>query len=154
MALKMQVPLDVEEGKHDLLCHLIILDVNHIRDDIERALKEEMQQKIQKQITELHASLKMELLEAIQKDITSLIKKSNLELKDDMTQYIRNEISLNMVELVAIKVYLEKGLDAMEKYISIVKANVNKEMQTWAEMAKDAKAQVEHADKDIKANTP
>ena len=33
----------------------------------------------------------------------------------------------------------------MEKCISTVKRNVTKEMQTWAEMAKDAKAQVEHA---------
>ena len=49
-----------------------------MRCDIERALKEEMQQKIQKQITELHASLKMELLEAIQKDITSLVRRSKL----------------------------------------------------------------------------
>ena len=51
-----------------------------MRDDSARALKEEMQQKIQKQITELHASLKMELLEAIQKDIKSLVKKSNLRM--------------------------------------------------------------------------
>ena len=42
----------------------------------------------------------------------------------------------------------------MEKYISIIRANVMKEMQTWAEMTKDAKAQVEHAQKEIKANAP
>ena len=42
----------------------------------------------------------------------------------------------------------------MEKYISILKANVNKEMQTWAEIAKDAKAQAKHAHKEINANTP
>ena len=34
------------------------------------------------------------------------------------------------------------------------KANVSKEMQTWAKMAKDAKAQAELAQKEIKANTP
>ena len=42
----------------------------------------------------------------------------------------------------------------MEKCISTVKPNVTKEMQTWAEMAKDAKAQVEHAQKEINANSP
>ena len=45
----MHVPLDVEEGKGYLLHHFIRQVVNHMRDDIERALKEEMQQEIEKQ---------------------------------------------------------------------------------------------------------
>ena len=45
----------------NLLCHLNAQEINHTRDDVERALKEEMQQEIQKQKTELHASGKMEL---------------------------------------------------------------------------------------------
>ena len=39
-------------------------------------------------------------------------------------------------ELVAIKVDLEKGQEAVERCISTVKANVTKEMQTWPDMAK------------------
>ena len=39
----------------------------------------------------------------------------------------------------------------MNKCISITKANV---MQTWVEMGKDAKAQAEHAQKEIKENAP
>ena len=35
------VPFDVEEGKHDLLHHLITQEINIIREDIERALEEE-----------------------------------------------------------------------------------------------------------------
>mgnify|MGYP000438618072 FL=1 len=49
----MQVPLDVKEGKGDLLCHLIMQEINQMRDDIERALREEMQKEITKQKIEL-----------------------------------------------------------------------------------------------------
>ena len=56
----------------------------------------------------MYASLKIELLEEMRKDITSHVKKSNLELKDDMEQYLKDEISSNNVELVAIKVNLVK----------------------------------------------
>ena len=35
----MQVPVDVEEVKGDLLLHLITQEINHIRDIIERAFK-------------------------------------------------------------------------------------------------------------------
>ena len=42
----------------------------------------------------------------------------------------------------------------MEKCISTIKANVNKEIQTQVKMAKDAKVQVNHAHKEIKTNTP
>ena len=56
-----------------------------------------------------------------------------------MTQYLKGEISSNKVDLVAIKVNLEKGQEAMEKCISIVKVNVTKEMQTWVDMEKNAK---------------
>ena len=42
----------------------------------------------------------------------------------------------------------------MEKHISTAKARVTKEMQTWVDMAKEAKAQVQHAQKEIKANAP
>ena len=52
-AAKMQVPLDVKEGKGDLLCHLIMQEINQMRDDIERALREEMQKEITKQKIEL-----------------------------------------------------------------------------------------------------
>ena len=69
--------LDIEVVTSDLLSHLITEEVNHMRDDIEQSLEEEMQKKIVTQKTKLHASLKIELLEAIQKDITSFIMKSN-----------------------------------------------------------------------------
>ena len=49
---------------------------------------------------------------------------------------------------------LEKGQEARERCISTVKDNVTKEMQTWADMARDAKAQAKHAQKEIKANAP
>ena len=61
--------LDIEVVTSDLLSHLITEEVNHMRDDIEQSLEEEMQKKIVMQKTKLHASLKIELLEAIQKDI-------------------------------------------------------------------------------------
>ena len=38
---KMHVPLDDGKGKSDLLCHFIMQEVNCMRDNIERALKEE-----------------------------------------------------------------------------------------------------------------
>ena len=99
--------------------------------------------------TKLYASLKVELLEDIRKDISSLLMKSNLELKDDVTQYLNDRISSNKVEVVVVG--LEKGQEAVNKCISIIKANV---MQTWVEMGKDAKAQAEHAEQEIKANAP
>ena len=55
-------------------------------------------------------------------------------------QYLTNKISSNKVELVVIKVDLEKGQEVMKKCMSIIKANVYKEMQTWAVMAKEVKA--------------
>ena len=42
------------------------------------------------------------------------MEKSHLELKDDMTQYLKDEISSSKVELGAIKVDLEKGQDTVE----------------------------------------
>ena len=74
-----------------------------------------MKKEIEKQKTELYASLKTELLEEMRKDITSHVKKSNLELKDDMTQYLKDEIFSNKVELVAIKVDLEKRTRSSRK---------------------------------------
>ena len=71
-----------------------------------------------------------------------------------MTQYLKDEISSNKVELVVIEVDLEKRQDVVEKCISTLKANVTKEMQTWAKMAKDAKARDKHAQNEIKANAP
>ena len=121
------IPFDVENGNHDLLRHLIAREINLIREDIEKALKEEMKKEIEKQKSELYASIKAELLE---------------------------EISSSKLELGAIKVDLEKGQEAVERCISTVKANVTKEMQTWADIAKDAKAQAEHAQNEIKANAP
>ena len=70
--------------------------------------------------------LKAELLEEMRKDIISHVKKSHLDLKDDMTQYLKDEISSSKVELGAIKVDFEKGQEAVERYISTVKANVTK----------------------------
>ena len=148
------IPFDVENGKHDLLRHLIAQEINLIREDIEIALKEEMKKEIEKQKTKLYVSIKIELLGEIQKDITRLVKKSILELKNDMAHYLKDKINSNKVELVAIKIDLEKGQDRVEKCISVVKANVSKEMQTWAHMDKDAKGQVALAEKEIKANTP
>ena len=126
------IPFDVENGKHDLLRHLIAQEINLIREDIEIALKEERKKEIEKQKTKLYASLKTELLEETWKDIISHAKKSHLELKDDMTQYLKDEISSSKVELGAIKVDLEKGQEVVERCISTMKANVTKEMQTWA----------------------
>ena len=51
-------PFDVENGKHDLLFHLIVQEINLIREDVEIALKEEMEKEIEKQKTMLYASLK------------------------------------------------------------------------------------------------
>ena len=76
--------LDIEVVTSDLLSHLITEEVNHMRDDIEQSLEEEMQKKIVMRKTKLHASLKIELLEAIQIDIASFIKKSILELNNDI----------------------------------------------------------------------
>ena len=67
-----------------------------MRDDIERALREEMKKEMEKQKTQLYASLKIELLEEIRKDITSPIKKSNLEFKDNMMHILKKcWISIN-----------------------------------------------------------
>ena len=73
--------------------------------DIKKALKKAIIQEIEKQKTELYASLKIKL-EQMWKDITSHVNKSNFKLK---TQYLKDKISSNKVELVAIKVDLEKG---------------------------------------------
>ena len=86
---------------------------NLIREDIEIALKEEMEKEREKQKTELFASLKTELLQEMRKDMISHVKESHLELKDDMTQYLKHVISLK-VELGAVKADLEKGQEAME----------------------------------------
>ena len=78
---KMQVPFNVNinlEGKDDLLYHLITQEINLMRGNIERALRDEMNMEIENQKIELYASFKMELLEAKQKDITSPVKKLNL----------------------------------------------------------------------------
>ena len=77
------MPFDFENGKHDLLRHLIVQEINLFKEVIEIALKEEMEKEIEKQKTELYASLKTELLEEIRKDIIRHVKKSHLELKDD-----------------------------------------------------------------------
>ena len=61
------------------------------------------------QKTQLNASFKIELFEAIQKDIKILVSKLNLELKDNMSLYLRGDISSNKVELVYIKANLQKG---------------------------------------------
>ena len=148
------IPFEVENGKHDFLRHLIAQEINLIREDIEIALKVEMKKEIEKQKSELYASFKAELLEEMRKDIISHVEKSHLELKDDMAQYLKDEISSSKVELGAIKVDFEKGQEAVERCISTVKASVTKEMQTWADIAKEAKAQAEHAQNEIKANAP
>ena len=57
----------------------------------------------------MYASLKIELLEEMRRDITNHVKKSNLQLKDDRTQYLKDEISSNKVELGSIKVDDGKG---------------------------------------------
>ena len=93
---------------------MIAQEINLIKEDIEIALNEEMKKEIEKQKIELYAALKTELLEEMRKDIISHTKKSHLELKDGMTQYLKDEISSNKVELVVIKVNLEKGQEAME----------------------------------------
>ena len=42
-----------------------------------------------------------------------------------MSLYLRGDMSSNKVELVDIKVNLQKWQEIVEKYISILKANVN-----------------------------
>ena len=44
-----------------------------------------------------------------------------------MTKYPKDETFPNNVKLVAIKVNLQKSQEIVKKYISILKANVNKE---------------------------
>ena len=44
----MQVPVDVEEVKGDLLLHLITQEINLMRDNIERELRNEMNMEIEK----------------------------------------------------------------------------------------------------------
>ena len=51
------IPFDVENGKHDLLRHLIAPEFNLIREDIEIAVNEEMKTEMEKQKAELYASL-------------------------------------------------------------------------------------------------
>ena len=41
--------LDIKEGNSDLLSHLITEEANHMRNDIEQSVKEEMQKEIVKQ---------------------------------------------------------------------------------------------------------
>ena len=93
MKAPFNIPFDVENGKHDLLRHLIAQEIYLIREDIEITLKEETKKEIEKQKTKLYASLKTELLEEMRKDIISHVKKSHLEVKDGMTQYLKDEIS-------------------------------------------------------------
>ena len=64
----MHVSLYVNEEKDDLLHHFITQEVNRMRDNIIRALKEEMQKEIKKQEKELHGSLKTELFVDIQRN--------------------------------------------------------------------------------------
>ena len=45
----MDIPLHVEEGKDDILRHLITQEVNYMRDNIKRALKQELQKGTEKQ---------------------------------------------------------------------------------------------------------
>ena len=111
-------------------------DINLIKEDIERAIQEEMKKEIEKQKTELYASLKIWVIRNVERH-NKPCQKSNLELKDNMMQYLKDEISSNKVELVAIKINLEKWQEAVQKCISTVKANVTKERQTWAKMAKE-----------------
>ena len=59
-------------------------------------------------------------------------------------QHLKDKISSNNAKLVAINVDLQKGQEALETFIATINANVNKEMQTWAEMTKAAKAQAEY----------
>ena len=46
---KMKVPFDAKEGKHYLLRHLIMQEINIMRNDIETTLREEMKKEIEKQ---------------------------------------------------------------------------------------------------------
>ena len=50
------------------------------------------------------------------------------------------------------EVNLQKGQEIVEECISTIKVNVHNKTQTWAKIAKDAKAKVGHAKKEIKTN--
>ena len=81
-----------------------------------------------------------------------------------MEKYSKAELSSDKIKLLsmnlATQVALKKGQEALEICISMVKDNVEKEMQILpeeekeVEVAKDAKAQAEHAQNEIKANAP
>ena len=49
-------------------------------------------------------------------------------IKDDMVQYLKDEIFLNEVKRVAVALNLQKGQEAIKKYISTIKDNVNKKI--------------------------
>ena len=74
-----------------------------------------------------------------------------MELKNDMEQVSKDEISSNKVKLVTSNVNLQKGQEIVKKCISTLKANVNKEMQTSAEIVK---AQAKHVKKKLKQKLP
>ena len=88
---------------------------------------------------------KKELQEALRNGTKSLVRESTIEVKDDVTKYLTAEIKLSWAKLVlmneAIKVDLTRGQETIETCTSIVKENLEKKMQTWVEVVKDAKAQ-------------
>ena len=112
-----------------------------MRDNNKRALKEEIQKEI-----DLSQD---EVMRNHRKRHHKSCKEIELRAK-----YLMDSMSSNKVEHLPIKVDSQKGQERAEKCISIVNAKVYKAMQTWAKMAKDANAQAEHVDKDIKAIIP
>ena len=62
-----------------------------------------------------------------------------LSFVDDMAPYLKDELSSNKVEIVIIKVHLQKRKEVIKTCISIVKDNVNKEIyhgSRWPKMPK------------------
>ena len=86
-APEMQVPFDVEKGKHRPLCHLIVQEINLIRNDIERALREETQKGIEKQKTVMEVQTWAEMADDAKAQAELALK----EIKENIARISKNE---------------------------------------------------------------
>ena len=133
----MKKEMHKELERHKIEMHA---EINRLRHKIETALKDEMRRELEKQKVDMYAFLKLEL----QTEIRNLIGNSNLHIKEELERDLKATIEID----------IEKNHEAVKKSISLVQDNVEKNMQTWAEVAKDAKNQAEHAQNEIKSNAP
>ena len=135
--IEMKKEMHKELERHKIEMHA---EINRLRHKIETALKDEMRRELEKQKVAMYALLKLEL----QTEIRNLIGNSNLHIKEELERDLKATIEID----------IEKSHEAVKKSISLVQDNVEKNMQTWAEVAKDAKNQAEHAHNEIKSNAP